>query len=537
MKNINCLLAIIVYVFAVSCSKEPVKNTESAEVIHIEVVDGGFGGTRATEDGFTTVFTPGDRIGLFMLEDGAISPSVNNLCFTAVEGADGLVWQADSEFSASLLDVEKNVFYAYYPYVDELPAQVNPAASGDEGFFAAVADAWAVAEDQTDYEDYTASDFMTATGALSGNNLDFSMKHRMALTAVILPHILYVFTNEDVDLPNYSILPSNLSFEGFAPCILSNGAFGYLVNPADWVSREFSGQYGQGSDVSSWSFEPEIVAGQYHRYVIDDAEAVEVRHELQVGDFFLADGSLLSKDADEQTVKASDVIGIVFQIDPARIGAGEKAALDNEVHGLVVASKSVQNDNFFEWYLGPDGNYERDETEIGIENYVGGDSYNTFLLLNENDIEGYEANRLIREKRSADFDAGHYPAFKAAYESSDPSLFENTTGWYIPTTGQWFDMIANFTGISLAHDNFWSGEATDFYWENLGYIMTTMNNMMSKVSDEDKNLFSGNGYYWTASTATADMARYIGVRDYGSTVMSVATYKKDFLYVRCILAF
>ena len=201
MKNINCLLAIIVSVFAVSCSKEPVKNAESAEVIHIEVVDGGFGGTRATEDGFTTVFTPGDRIGLFMLEDGAISPSVNNLCFTAVEGADGLVWQADSEFSASLLDVEKNVFYAYYPYVDELPAQVNPAASGDEGFFAAVADAWAVAEDQTDYEDYTASDFMTATGALSGNNLDFSMKHRMALTAVILPHILYVFTNEDVDLP------------------------------------------------------------------------------------------------------------------------------------------------------------------------------------------------------------------------------------------------------------------------------------------------------------------------------------------------
>ena len=249
-----------------------------------------------------------------------------------------------------------------------------------------------------------------------------------------------------------------------------------------------------------------------------------------------ADGSLLSKDADAATVGSSEVVGIVFQINPDRIGEGEKAALGNSVHGLVMATKTLGDYEPFQWFVDASGNYSRDETEIGIEDYVGSDSYNTFELVDD-DIEGYETNRLIREKRAADFEAGYYPVFKAAYESSPATLMNLTTGWYLPSNGQWFDIVRNLGGVALEHDGFRSGEPTDFYWENLDSPLLGINAAMSKVSAENKNDFVNSGYYWTASTATSDMARYIGLRDVGSNVMCVATYRKDYLYGRCILAF
>lgn len=534
MKNIFYVLSLFSAVFLFSCSKENGQTVVADNIPVIKVHDGGYAGTKASEEDYTTVFTAGDKIGVFMLENGTISGEINNICFTAVESAEGLVWEADLELP-SLSDMDGKVVYAYYPYTADLPVEVDPSASDDEGFFADVADAWPVAEDQSDYADYTASDFMTSTGVLNGSTLNFSMKHRMFLAAVILPHTIYVFTNEDVELPNYSILPSNLKFEGFAPCILSNGAFAYLINPAG-EPVTLSGEYGQEQDVLAWTVEPEPVSGCYHRYVIDDAEAIEIRHELQVGDFFLADGSLLSKDADAATVGSSEVVGIVFQINPDRIGEGEKAALGNSVHGLVMATKTLGDYEPFQWFVDASGNYSRDETEIGIEDYVGSDSYNTFLLVDD-DIEGYETNRLIREKRAADFEAGYYPVFKAAYESSSATLMNLTTGWYLPSNGQWFDIVRNLGGVALEHDGFRSGEPTDFYWENLDSPLLGINAAMSKVSAENKNDFVNSGYYWTASTATSDMARYIGLRDVGSNVMCVATYRKDYLYGRCILAF
>lgn len=534
MKNIFYVLSLFSAVLLFSCSKESGQPVVADGSPVIKVQDGGYTGTKASEEDYTTVFTAGDRIGVFMLENGTISGEINNICFTAVESGEGLVWEADLELP-SLSDMDGKVVYAYYPYTADLPAEVNLSASDDEGFFAAVADAWPVANDQSDYADYTASDFMTSAGMLDGRSLNFSMKHRMFLASIILPNRFYVFTNEDIDLPNYNILPSNLKFEGFAPCILSNGAFAYLINPAG-EPVTFSGEYGQGQDVLAWTVEPEPVSGCCHRYVIDDAEAVEIRHELQVGDFFLADGSLLSKDADAATVGSSEVVGIVFQINPDRIGEGEKAALGNSVHGLVMATKTLGDYEPFQWFVDASGNCSRDETEIGIEDYVGSDSYNTFELVDD-DIEGYETNRLIREKRAADFEAGYYPVFKAAYESSSATLMNHTTGWYLPSNGQWFDIIRNLGGVALEHDGFRSSGPTDFYWENLDSPLLGINAAMSKVAAENKNDFVNSGYYWTASTATSDMARYIGLRDVGSNVMCVATYRKDYLYGRCILAF
>lgn len=535
MKNIFYFMPFLVSAFLVSCSKE-VDMVPSDGIPMIRVTDGGFTGTKAMEDGYTTVFTPGDRIGLFILEDGEICSGADNLCLTAVEDGSGIVWEAASGLPVSINDAEGKVFYAYYPYVENLPAEVDPSASDDEGFFSDVADAWPVANDQSDYADYTASDFMTSAGMLDGRSLNFSMKHRMFLASIILPNKFYVFTNEDIDLPNYNILPSNLKFEGFEPCLLANGSFGYLINPSVTDNLTLSGEYGNDVDVATYTIEPKIVGGCCHKYIVDDAEAVEIRHELQVGDFFLSDGSLLSKDADAETVGSSDVIGVVFQIDPDRIGEGEKSRLGGNVHGLVMATKSINNYEFLEWFIDDSGNFTRDETEIGIENRVGADSYNTFLLVDE-DIEGYEANRLIREMRAADFEAGYYPVFKAAFESSSPELLNYTTGWYIPSNAQWFDIVRNLAGITLEHDNFWSGEVSDFYWEGLGSLVSDINAAMSKVSPENKDEFVNSGYYWTASTATDDMARYIGVRDEGSSVVCVATYKRDYLYGRCILAF
>lgn len=70
-------------------------------------------------------------------------------------------------------------------------------------------------------------------------------------------------------------------------------------------------------------------------------------HTLRVGDFFLADGRLLPYDTDKEKVQASNVVGIVFQTNPGRVGEAERKVLGGEAHALVMALKNAAVDVTF----------------------------------------------------------------------------------------------------------------------------------------------------------------------------------------------
>lgn len=272
--------------------------------------------------------------------------------------------------------------------------------------------------------------------------------------------------------------------------------------------------------------------------------------QARVGDFYLSDGSLLDKDTDAATVQAANVIGIVFTTDTSRMGEAEKEALRAkgiEPHGLVLATLTPgKASDVFYWFMTPDYNSSRDESEIGLPKLW--DSYEegigkekeTYALVN-NDIEGYKYNVAVRTERKEDYEAGYYGAIKAAadFENQVPSP-ASSTGWYLPSAGQWFDALRNLGGIILnENDSFLIDDYGNFSWMNRGRVPDIMNESMAKVADSQKTEYAieyNQVQYWTSSTVSHDQARVI-MFDNASFVYSW-WYKKFFQWsVRTVLGF
>nr|MDE6490463.1 fimbrillin family protein [Muribaculaceae bacterium] len=504
-KHIYMIMAVAAMT---SCSQEEflpgVDDAANAGALNITVTDGGYASTaRAAEDGLTTVFTQGDRIGVFAVANRTIYNGIDNVSLTATEGAAGIVWTPD--FNHSLVYKDGVTYYAYYPYTAQLPAAVDLTATDATAFFAPVAAAWNVADNQSDYNDYTASDLMTAKGRIEGSSLSFDMTHRMALIMINFPQSSYEFTNEPA-LPDYMVFSAaDVRFKDREPLSLSSASYAMLVNPAI-SNMTFSGSYNIDDSQRNWSFTSNAAAGSANTYNIDPEKGLgKMKHHLQVGDFFLADGRLLSKDATANEVASADVVGIVYNIDPARIGDAEKQALGGNVHGSVMAVKEIsQPEALFTW-----SEEKTDETTIGFPNICGSINAESFRIA-DTDFSGLHYLNLLREKRKQQYDDNMYEAFKYAAEYGSErtdhiALLAATTGWYLPTLGQWFDIVRNLCDVPLVENGILGGNDL-FYWKEKGTLLDNINKKLEKIPASNKSAFLHNRWYWTASAASTQYA-------------------------------
>ena len=405
--------------------------------------------TRATENGYTTEFTEGDACGLFMVR-GLYSDKkmiYSNVKLTAERdvATGSLVWkpEAGTTLAGGLSDEE---YYLYYPYRSDLDNTVisnlleHAIEFPEENFFKPISYDWPVKTDQSSYADYTASDLMTASCTPTLDNgklrLDFVMTHALSLVVIEMPKTVYKFT--DAQVPDYTV-QSEATFTGTAkPLRMADGTYRYLL-PNSLPTIE--GSYDEGNrefTITTSASHP--VVGEYKRYKVDGA-AETIKNVTyaesgiaRIGDFYCTKnngttGYLIPKEADETTVQAATVVGIVFQTDKSRIGAKEKEKLGGEdkVHGLVMSVKTARTG--LRWSPSP--------IDEGLTKCVTkADNYN--------DISGYGNCEHIRTCRG-NFD--DYLAFKAAdgYNTTCP-VSATTTGWYLPSSGQWWDILQNLGG-------------------------------------------------------------------------------------------
>lgn len=204
------------------------------------------------------------------------------------------------------------------------------------------------------------------------------------------------------------------------------------------------------------------------------------------------------------------------------MGEAEKEALRAkgvEPHGLVIATRTPrQVTDLFYWYMTPDYDSSRDESEIGLpklwDNFEEGEGkeHETYALVN-NDLEGYKYNMAIRTERKADYEAGYYGAIKAAadFEIEVPAPAAST-GWYLPSAGQWFDVLRNLAGVELSDTEssfFLIDDYGNFSWMNKGHVNDILNECMVHVADNMKTPYASLGnqdQYWTSSTVSDDQA-------------------------------
>lgn len=481
--------------------------------------------TRTEDEGFVTTFTQGDQIGLFAVKDGAVLDEINNIPFTY----NGSSWSGKPILYDDRL--EGVTFYTYYPYQPDMSDKIDIAG---EDFFAPLVAGWELTTEQSNQKEYAKQDLMTSGAtALIGENgnytLSFQLAHRMSLVVVKLPSTRYVFTDaEGVIMPEetpYVAMPVGVTFymdqaeEGnkISPYYdKKKDEYRLLRKPAsgNMIIGHYNGKQ------CTFETADKMVQGKYKRFVVDGGYK-EVTHNLQVGDFFYADGSIIG--ANEEP-SADNCIGVVYYVGnpqpsylyPEVISSKQdvlKRECPNCVHGLVLSISPNDSDIWgdggtgkyiTEWYNSWSGNTDY-VTLDGYYYLEGGKRVNLERLL------GYNNTRVIEEfaKQTSGFSCKALDKLsdcQANYQA--PAI---TSNWYLPSA---YDMTV--------------------MWDNLNKLNANLN----KVGENNK--LELNDLYWTANERNKDLLYYAQFTASKVTINSASSNSKknsSKMFHRFVLAF
>lgn len=458
-------MAAVLPLALASCQQEElpgVTDTAGAQVFSITVTDGGYhsdgnaaGMTRATENGYSTEFTAGDVCGLYIVRNGTVVSK--NVKLTATEQGGTLTWQPEAGVTLTG-GLPGDTYFLYYPYQADMAGKTDATATTDDAaFFAPLISGWQPAEDQSDYATgYAASDLMTAQGDAESSGgilrLTFSMHHRMSLAVIEMPTVTYKFANTTGGtITDYTmVIPLGFAYSDAKPCPMADGTHRYLVNPAS-TAPSITGTYACGKMEFTVTLSG-ISAGQYKIYKPTN----EVRHTLQVGDFLMLDGTLVSRDEALNDEQKANVAAIVFwsPAETAPEGRTTPASLtDDKImaadfpgcnHGLAVAVKKVtyNGNDRINWQSSCEfvKNFQNSEnfTHDKKSDFVsiatdGGNTANINRILGYQNTQVLLAyNKYCTDNGKESYIVNPVAALDEFGQNANPAP-AGTTGWFLPS--------------------------------------------------------------------------------------------------------
>ena len=497
----------------------------------ITVSDGGMyatGQTRAQERGYSTVFTEGDCIGLYVVKDGTLE--VKNLCLTLQGGK----WTLPAGASQLFYSPDKS-YHAYYPYQKDnyMNGKVSP---GDEDFFKSVVQLWSVNPDQSTYAQYTASDLMTARGVYNNHTLSFAMEHRMSLFILQVPATKYTYT-EKIDSREISksyyrytaVISENLYWQEnpYTARLLVNTKSLALLDPEPYKYYYNGAKETFKLKYSQLNLQP----GKYTVHTLDDSKVTEKFRPLKAGDYYMQDGSILPGDEDVKPFRdelQKSCLGVVFWVGEiegihwTQTGSkeGDRLLMRDHpecVHGMVVAMRDVSSQKV-KWATGkgtPEHIYkwaQKSFNEVTSEDQADWEE-----ILASDIYFGYCSSRLMPLYGSRHSDTT-FPALDAIadYAATYPAP-AGSSGWFLPGS---YELATLCFGVPT---NF-AGDYTQ-----LNMLKKTINPQIDKAVG-DKLI----GKYWSGNEwGSLDKVWHVDVTtpDYG-VKLKTNTYK-----VRAVLAF
>ena len=442
-------------------------NTESpenpaqmeGELLRLRVSDAGYldagTGSRATDSGLTTTFEDGDKIGLFVVNNEN-EVLYANVPYTKNEEE----WTAEQKVRTKGYPVR---VFAYYPYVEDakIIEKVDATAVDASAFFQTYIEGLDISNQST-LADYRQADVMACMVSIDDaeaarDALTLTMNHQMGLVVVKLPtevtfsSITYYLKddeNYEWTIPDVK-LPANLSDESFTVSgiqpLKEETGYRYLCKSGEH-NISFNGGFTTYERVKSYRVSDATVsAGSSKTYNVSvtplDAPQ-KVEHILQVGDFYMADGSILpwSDTSSDKT----NCIGIVYWVptvtDP--LDSHKATWLEEHstcIHGLVVGLKEQQS----QW--GPYGE---------ITNITDSKTDGIF--------RGYSNTKSLASKHSGYAIVSAYNSLKSGVTL--PS--GKTSGWYVPSVGELMKLyqakdkvntsLSTLGSTSLSSSYYWS---------------------------------------------------------------------------------
>lgn len=282
MKLIFNILCFWLAIYLVACTPE--ENNSVSTPFSLQVEAEGFSSadetnTRASESGYGTAFSNGDKIGLIVLSaEGKLIDGMNNICYEY----NGSNWVNSS--STPVYYYSNATYLAYYPY----NASMDGLASKD-----AIFAAFTPKEAQLDYANgYTQSDLMITTGTpdLTTKTLKFSFTHLMAMLEFQFTQNLDG-TASTVLLETGSTLTATSGGVDYQFCELTTEkCYRLLLKPS--VTVDLNLNYAIGKKTYSYSETGVTMpaAGKYLRYNLSHIQGTEV--EVSVGNYMGALGDV-----------------------------------------------------------------------------------------------------------------------------------------------------------------------------------------------------------------------------------------------------
>lgn len=494
----------------------PAGTDPDARPLTITVSDGGMyatGQTRAQERGYSTIFTEGDCIGLYVVKDGTLE--VKNLCLTLQGGK----WTLPAGASQLLYSPDKS-YHAYYPYQNDSYMNGKVLLPGDEDFFKSVVETWLVNPDQSTYAQYTASDLMTARGVYNNHTLSFAMEHRMSLFILQVPATKYTYI-EKIDgqeisksYYRYTAVISENSYWQENPCtarLLLNTTDPTHLNPGPYEYYYNGNRETFNFDYSQLKLQP----GKYTVHTLDDSKVTEEFRSLKAGDYYMQDGSILPGDevSNLSRDERKSCLGVVFWVGEIEgmhwtrpmtfPPEGDRLLMRDHpecVHGMVVAMHDASQE--VKWATG------KGATE---DIYDWADQFKYFTLGEQADWEeikrsssryGYCSSRLmpLYGSRHSDTTFPVYDAI-ATYATAHPAP-AGSSGWFLPGR---YELATLCFGVPINFDE----SGSTYYYKNL-QMLNKINPQIDKASGTKLigKYWSSNEYEGSAWYVNLDSSGY-----------------------------
>lgn len=436
-------------------------------------------------------FVDNDKIGIFAVKDGVILNDIDNVPFAykvsdnswnPVEGGKTLYWYSGVSY------------IAYYPYKENIA--IDPSLSTDD-ITASLAknEKLQPAKDQSSVQEYAASDLMIATGTPDTSNpsqivLNLQFKHQFTLLVVHPQAYIGCYAPKDAGFVYHQesrildtdSLARSVSLNGVTPCQVDSMRYCAIVLPQEnsKISGNYTTTHGISNERKKINYSGSSTAFSPGKcYTLKVISPIPGRgsteRKLYPGDFVFQNETEKrievhpgnsSLDENGKIYDYQNAIGMVITCSPDRMTDSECNA-EGWNHAYVMGLKNL---GVALW---------------GVNNQMAEDipAMTQYDKIEDN-MNGFsETRQLLLGKAGL---ATNYVSTTIASQRKKEAVPEGIkrSPWFLPSIGQWFDMLANIGGRSPRD----FGDNTAFGLNDLNWGQETLDKLTEQLSKVGSSL-------------------------------------------------
>ena len=430
-----------------------------------------------------TAFAAGDAVGIYVADASGLKYS--NVKLTL--GSDGK-WTPASR----VLLPENCKYYVYYPYSTSGLANTGKAANDANDaatFFASGISSWSPKTDQSSAENLNASDLQVAAGFVStttASTVNFSMSHQMGLAVITLKSGTvtnhYLSTDKSYTFTNTQTMKASNSFTGQIPILHSTDKYVKVIKP------KTSTTFGTSDNVlGKWSA-ASTASGAGAVASLNAIPSATQPYFLKPGDVYYSDGAITHNE--ESLANGKTPIGIVGYVGSNYWTEKDTKAKGIGGHGLVMGLKTIgstgttDHNTAYAW--------NTSETDDGRS------KVNTSALIVGSSTQSYGSGY----KESVALNNSAHPAAQAALAYTTLKAPSTSTGWFLPTAGQYYAIMHAIGGYPS------SGWNINDFVSNMTTVSSKVNTALGKVGANNYTEFfqAENTWEWTSTEVSATFA-------------------------------